>query len=281
MEQVFHTITINQNSNTFLNIILIYKSYNFKGGCQSKLDNHKNKFKPYDGKSHRAFALAKIKEVEVKMKRIIAIFSIIAVMFSRNTYAFDIVDIKPDDSFVQSYGRDISADIAYLQGIADSYRDKYIVTKEQFINCSSIDGFYSQLLKSLAIEELDNGKVNFNFDNVYMSKEYRDKLKQLKVLGGLSGYKAEFEPTAFFRIHRNISLIGGYVNYTKTYENPDDAYWQYICSVEEMTKEVVPYETRLKLLEKIRELNSFIVNDRSFKIFLLVDGNIDGLYLKD
>lgn len=215
------------------------------------------------------------------MKKLLILCCFLCILCNLTVYAFDIVDIKPDDSFVKGYGRDVSADAAYLRGIADSYRNKYIVTEELYIDCGSIDSFYNELLQSLTLKELDRGKTNFTTDNIYMTNEYRNKLKQLKVLGGLSGYNAEFEPTAFFRIHRDISLIGGYVSYTKTYENPDDAYWQYICNIEAMTKEVVPYETRLKLLDRVRELNSFIDNDRTFKIFLLVDGRIDGLYLKD
>lgn len=214
-------------------------------------------------------------------KRIILLLIILLCFPFSIVNAFEIIGIKPDDSFVQEYGRDIKADTAYLQSIAESYSNKYIVAKEQYIDCDSIDSFYNELWKSITLEELDSGKTNFNIDNIYMTNEYRNILRQFKVLGGLSGYKADFEPISFFRIHRDIALIGGYVSYIKTYDNPDDAYWQYICSVEAMTKEVVPYETRLKLLEKVCELNNFIDSDRTLKIFLMVDGKIDGLYLMD
>ena len=214
-------------------------------------------------------------------KRIILILIILLCFPFSIVNAFKIIDIKPDDSFVQEYGRDIKADTAYLQSIAESYSNKYIVTEEEYIDCELIDNFYSDLFQSLSLDELDNGKANFTTDNIYMANEYRGMLKQCKALGGLSGYSAEFEPTAFFRIHRNIALVGGYVKYSKTYQNPDDAYWQYVCRVEAMTKEIVPYETRQKLLDKVRGVNSFIDNDRTFKIFLVVNGKIDGLYLRD
>lgn len=215
------------------------------------------------------------------MKKTIVLYLLILILSNFTVCAFDIIDIKPDDSFVQSYGRDVNADISYLRAIAYNYRNKYIVTEEPYIDCVSIDTFYNNLLQGITLLELDSGKTNFSTEGIYMDSDYRNQLNQLKVLGGLSGYKANFEPIAFFHIHRDIALIGGYVNYKKTYKNPDDAYWQYISNVEFMTKEVIPYETRLKLLDRVRDLNKFIDNDRSFKIFLLVDGRIDGLYLKD
>mgnify|MGYP007002413529 CR=1 FL=1 len=101
-----------------------------------------------------------------------------------------------------------------------------------------------------------------------------------KICGGLAGYCAEFEPIAYFSIYRNIALVGGYVQYHKVFENADDAYWQYVCGLEALTKEVVPYDTRLILLDKIRNLSVFMDSDRSFKIFILKDGKIDSMWEK-
>jgi len=110
------------------------------------------------------------------------------------------------------------------------------------------------------------------------NEKYKKHLNTFKVFGGFCGYTAEFEPIAYYKVYRDIMLVGGYVKYTKNYQNPDDAYWQYICSLEDLTKEVVPYETRIRMLEKVRALSLFMDNDKSFKIFILKDGQIDSMW---
>ena len=62
------------------------------------------------------------------------------------------------------------------------------------------------------------------------------------------------------------------------YENPDDASWIYMRSLESLTKEILSYDTRIKLCERIKELDSYISNDNKFKIFLLKGGKIDSVW---
>ena len=45
-----------------------------------------------------------------------------------------------------------------------------------------------------------------------------------------------------------------------------------------MTKEVIPYNSRLVMLEKINILNANNLADNRFKIFLLVDGKINSIW---
>ena len=45
-----------------------------------------------------------------------------------------------------------------------------------------------------------------------------------------------------------------------------------------MTREVIPYETRIKILEKITELSEFMDSDKSFKIFIIADGKPDSCF---
>lgn len=211
-------------------------------------------------------------------KYISAILAVLMITCSMTANAFELKAAKPDDNFIQALGCDIDDDMQYIRSIANSCSGKYVVTEEKYIDTGPIDDFFNKLSEPLAIEELDAGKSNFVAGDLIGSKQYRDQLISFKVFGGLSGYSAQFEPVAFFHIYRDIALIGGYVIYTKTYQNPDDAYWQYISRVEAMTKEIIPYETRLNLLEQIRELNSFMGNDKSFKIFILKNNVIDSMY---
>ena len=215
------------------------------------------------------------------MKRIIIFIVAFSCLFSARAFAFDISEIKPDDSFVCDYGRDVSADNMYLEAIANGYKDRFIVEKQEYIDMTPIESFFGNLFAPLTLSEIDSGSPAFSIDKIYMSESYRKKLNMCKVFGGLSDYSAEFEPTAFFSIHRNVSLIGGYIDFRKTFNTADEAYWQYICSIENLTKEVVPYETRLKLLDKERELFAFIENNRAYVIFLITDGNVDGIYFKE
>ena len=198
-------------------------------------------------------------------------------LLSANVSAFELTDATPDNSFVESLGRNVGGDREYLKSLAASYSDRFVVTELQTADISCIDSFYSKLSAPLTVSEIDAGSAQISLDKVW-NTEYKKQLNIFKVFGGLCGYSAEFEPIAYYKVYRDITLVGGYVRYGKTYQNPDDAYWQYICSLEALTKEVVPYETRLKLLEKVRKLSSFMDGDKIFKIFILKDGQIDSMW---
>ena len=198
-------------------------------------------------------------------------------LLSANVSAFELTDASPDNSFVESLGRDVGADREYLKRLATSYSDRFVVTELQTADISCIDSFYSNLSEPLTISEIDAGRTEIFLDMVWNEK-YKKHLNTFKVFGGFCGYTAEFEPIAYYKVYRDIMLVGGYVKYTKNYQNPDDAYWQYICSLEDLTKEVVPYETRIRMLEKVRSLSLFMDNDKSFKIFILKDGQIDSMW---
>lgn len=198
-------------------------------------------------------------------------------LLSANVSAFELTDASPDNSFVESLERDVAADKEYLKRLAESYSDRFVVTEMQTADISSIDSFYAKISAPLTVSEIDTGNTEISLDKVWDAR-YKNHLNTFKVLGGLCGYTAEFEPIAYYKVYRDITLVGGYVRYGKTYQNPDDAYWQYICSLEALTKEVVPYETRLKLLDKVRMLSSFMDSDKSFKIFILKDGQIDSMW---
>ena len=45
-----------------------------------------------------------------------------------------------------------------------------------------------------------------------------------------------------------------------------------------MTKEIVPYHTRIACLEKTRQMYSNMDSDNRFKVFLLVDGKINSVW---
>lgn len=211
------------------------------------------------------------------MKKILVIMLVLCTCLSGTAQAFELESIGPETSFLDSLKRDVTGDINYLRGIAESYKEKYVVTEEQYIDIASIDNFYADLSAPLTLSELDSGKLAFNTDKVYKTG-LKKELNLFKIIGGLSGCRATFEPVCYFRIYRNIALVGGYSKYEKTYKDADAAYWQYICKVEDMTKEVVPYETRLAYLDKTRQMYSNMDSDNRFKVFLLVDGEINSIW---
>ena len=211
------------------------------------------------------------------MKKILMFVLVLCTCLSGTAQAFELEAIGPETSFLDSLNRDVTDDVNYLKNIALSFKDRYVVTEEQYIDISSIDKFYQSLSEPLSLEEIDNGEHKFNTDKV-LNENLKKEINLFKVIGGLSGCCAKFEPICYFRVYRNIALVGGYTKYEKTYANADDAYWQYICRVEDMTKEIVPYHTRIDFLEKTRQMYDNMGSDNRFKVFLLVDGEINSLW---
>lgn len=211
------------------------------------------------------------------LKKILILVLVLCISMSNAAQALEIETIGPETSFIESLERDIEDDSDYLKNIALLYKDKYVVTQEEYVDISSIDKFYASLSMPLTLSEIDEGKVAFSTDKVFNDNLKRE-FNLFKVLGGLSGCRAMFEPTCYFRVYRNIALVGGYTRYDKTYDNAEDAYWQYIYTVEDMTKEIIPYSARINILEKTRQMYENINSDNRFKVFLLVDGEINSVW---
>ncbi len=207
------------------------------------------------------------------MRRIIASVFILLMLFSTNSYA-----INYDFSFLQD--KDVYGDLTYMSDILEKYKAKYVVSNEAGFDTAIVNEYYEKLSEPITLKELDTGNIDFQ-TKTNATKEYQQNLKSLKILGGLSGIRTKFEPIAIFNIYRDITIIGGYAVYETTHSDSYEAYWQYICSVENMTKEIVPYGTRSKLVDKFKELYSFIESDsKIFKIFILKDGKIDSHFIK-
>lgn len=211
------------------------------------------------------------------MKKLFIIVLVLCTCLSGTAHAFELESIGPETSFLDSLNRDVTEDINYLRNIAELYKEKYVVTEEQYIDISSIDNFYADLSAPLTLSELDSGEIAFNTDKIFEAG-LKKELNLFKIIGGLSGCRASFEPVCYFRIYRNIALVGGYSRYERTYQDADAAYWQYICKVEDMTKEVVSYATRLSYLDKTRQMYGNMDSDNRFKVFLLVDGEINSIW---
>lgn len=211
------------------------------------------------------------------MKKILVLVLVLCTCLSGTAHALELEAIGPETSFLDGLNRDVTDDVNYLNGIAMSYKDRFVVTQEEFVDITSIDNFYASLSNPLTLSEIDTGKLAFNTDKVFDDTLKRE-LNLFKIIGGLSGCKATFEPVCYYRIYRNIALVGGYTKYERTYQDADAAYWQYICNVEDMTKEIVPYHTRLAYLEKTRQMYNNMNADNRFKVFLLVDGEINSIW---
>lgn len=211
------------------------------------------------------------------MKKILVLVLVLCTCLSGTAHALELEAIGPETSFLDGLNRDVTDDVNYLNSVAMSYKDRFVVTQEDYIDISAIDKFYASLSNPLTLSEIDTGKLAFNTDKVFDDTLKRE-LNLFKIIGGLSGCKATFEPVCYFRIYRNIALVGGYTKYERAYQDADAAYWQYICKVEDMTKEIVPYHTRLAYLEKTRQMYNNMNADNRFKVFLLVDGEINSIW---
>ena len=200
----------------------------------------------------------------MKMRKIIAAALILFMAMPCRVSAFNITQIKLDSAVIEN--RDIKQedDIQYIKNIANMYSDRFFVEQAKYVDISAIDEFYESLSEPMTLEEIDKGAVNISFDNIFSSK-LRNSLKNFKVLGGLAGYTVEFEPIVYFNIYRNISLVGGYNCYSKSFDNPADACREYIANVEFMSKEIIPYKTRV-LQISIR--TDFLLNRQSMRIYL-------------
>ena len=211
------------------------------------------------------------------MKRVLAIAILLCMCSFGTVSAFEIKGIGPDTDFLDSLHRDVTDDVNYLKNIADSYSDRFVVTEEDNVDISVIDRYYAALSAPLTVEELEGAQKDLSSDLIF-DDAFKKRTNLFGTFGGLAGYTVSFEPVAYYSIYRNIKLIGGYTKYTAKFENSDDAYWQCISAIEGMTKEIISYETRLVMLEKIRTLHANSLSDNRFKIFLLVDGQINSIW---
>ena len=211
------------------------------------------------------------------MKKIISLITTIMLCFSTSVNAFELTDIKPDDSYITEQGFNVQDDINYLENIANGFKTRFVVNRVETCDISDIDRFYSELSKPMTLDEIDKGECDFNLGTI-MNEKLKKKIGDFKKFGGLSGYTANFEPICYYEIYRNITLVGGYSRYEKTYTDPYAAYWKCVCTIEDMTREIVGYNTRIKMVEKIAKINNDIDSDRSFKIFILVDGKVNSMW---
>ena len=214
------------------------------------------------------------------MKKIVVMALAILLCFEGVASAYEFQEIPSEILAENTRYEIIENDKQYLRGIADRYAERYVVEELESADIADIDKFYAELSKSLTVEELDRGKVDLDLSAVQNS-DLRNNLNLFKVMGGLSGYKVEFEPVMYFSIYRDITLVGGYSCYSTTYDIPDDASWIFITSVQELTKEKLSYNTRINLFEKGKNLKTFIDGDDGFKIFLLKNGKIDSVWERD
>ena len=214
------------------------------------------------------------------MKKIVTAVIIIAMLLSESASAFEITGISADSSFIEELNRDISSDKEYLRSIATGYSDRYVVTEEEYTDIVPVDQFFEGLSEPLTLDEIDRGQIGFHTEAV-CSENLQREWNLFKMIGGLSGCKAVFEPVIYFHVYRNITLVGGYARYTTSYEDYKEAYWRYVLSVENMTKEIIPFETRIALLEKTGKMYENMAADNRFKVFLIADGKINSVWERD
>jgi len=190
--------------------------------------------------------------------------------------AFELTGADPETVIEENVN--IQDDITYLENIASSYKDKFIVEKLLVTDITAIDEFYKELSKPIEVKEIDNAKTKLDL-SVAFDEVLRKNLKALKLYAGYGGITASFEPVCYYQIYRDIILVGGYTNYYISMPEYDEAYYVWVCAIENITREFVPNETRLKMLEGFKELYDFMEKDKSeFKVFLLKDGKLNSIW---
>lgn len=193
--------------------------------------------------------------------------------------SFSIMDFAPENDFVEEH--DYVTDMQYVDDIVAPYRDRFVVTKEEYIDCSDIDGFFKAMSTPLTLSEIDSGKYKTKYENVYLSSERKKQFNTLKVAGSFGGITAEFEPIVFYRVYRKTSIIGGYIKYRYIYEEPEVAQWLCCENMQNLTKELINNNLRITLLDKITDLINYSKNDNRLVIAVLQSGKLDSLYERE
>lgn len=210
------------------------------------------------------------------MYKILIITLVMCLSLPMAAGAFELVSAVPETVVEESVN--IEEDVTYLENIALGYKDKYVVEKLQSSDISVIDEFYRELSKPVEVKEIDEGKTKLDL-SVVTDDSLRKNLKAFKLFSGYGGISASFEPVCYYQIYRDIILVGGYTNYSISIPKYDDSYFVWVCAIEQITKEVVPNETRLKMLDGFKELYDFMEKDKGkFKVFLLKDGKLNSIW---
>lgn len=210
------------------------------------------------------------------MYKILIFTLIMCLSLSSAAGAFELTNVEPETMIEETVNT--LDDISYLENLALGYKDRYVIEKLQSADISAIDEFYTELSKPVEVKELDEGKTKLDL-NIITDEALRKKLKAFKLYAGYGGIVASFEPVCYYQIYRDIILVGGYTNYNISIPKYDDAYYVWVCAIEDVTREVVPNETRLKMLEGFKNLYDFMEKDKGeFKVFLLKDGKLNSIW---
>ena len=85
------------------------------------------------------------------MKKVLTLILPIMLCFSMSVNAFELIGIRPDDSYIIEGQMNVDDDIRYLDEIVDEYRTKYVVKRCDFCDISEIDRFYEELSKPMEL----------------------------------------------------------------------------------------------------------------------------------
>lgn len=201
-------------------------------------------------------------------------FSIV-VNVSARTFEFWIEDIGPEQGVLQTIQDDkIKSDIEIVRGIANQYADKYVVKQLDYLDCSAIDGLYiDNMNNDVSVREMDSMKHDVEFDRIFDTAEHRDFVYKFRSFVTPCGLHAEFEPSCYFEIYRNIYLVGGYMDYSESNLqniNIDAATDAAVANIEERTREKVSAEGKKTLRKEINDLVWKINNDTGLRVFIIV-----------
>ena len=169
-----------------------------------------------------------------------------------------------------------------MNDLAGMYAHKYVIKKYLDYDATQINNMFNKLLEPLTVEEIDSGRFNYMLPSTIGSKNFRDNMLIIKNIGSLTGYVVEFRPLVAYDIYRDLQIVGGYFNYTYPYNGDADKILNtYVSQIQNITKEIIPQSSRPIFKQKIQKSINFMNNDKSLKIFIIKNGEIDSMFERE
>lgn len=207
-------------------------------------------------------------------------FSIIVTVSAR-TFEFWVDDIGPEQGVLKTIPDDkLKSDIEIVRGIANQYADKYAVRQLEYLDCSPITSddpnkrsYIYNMNNDVSVKEMDSMTHEVEFDRIFDTTEHRDFVYKFRSFVTPCGLEAEFEPSCYFEIYRNVYLVGGYMDYSGSNLqniNIDVATDMAVANIEARTREKVSAEGKKTLRKEINDLVWKINNDTGLRVFVIV-----------
>lgn len=170
----------------------------------------------------------------------------------------------------------VNNDIEKVRQIAMKYSDVYIVEQKDYIDTEAINKYLESCSSPITLAEIDSGKSSVSFGDIFDSQAHKDFTYRFRNYAGPCNLNVYFEPIVYFQIYRNIYVIGGYYDYSECNLDVDLGLWNTVNYIQDMTKEVVQWDTKQSMRQQINDLYWDISQDTGLKVFILIGNENNG-----